>query len=85
MDLELHTLWLVIIKQNLKQFYLERMLIIPEQLNPSPTVNGGRHVQLKFSLSKPSLSQRALTSQGSLRQGSGTVGMMYCHGQQMDE
>ena len=45
---------------------------LPEQLKPSPSVNGGRQVQLKESLSSPSLSQIAFTSQGSLRQGSGT-------------
>ena len=60
---------------------------VPEQLNPSPIVNGGWHVQLKFTLSKPSLSQRALASQGSLRHGSGTVGMInfYCYDPQVDE
>ena len=46
---------------------------IPEQLNPSPSVNGDWQVQEKPSVSNPSLSQMALTSQGSLRQGSGTT------------
>ena len=43
-----------------------------EQLKPLPTVNGGRHEQVKFSLRNPSLSQSALGSQGSDRHGSGT-------------
>ena len=46
---------------------------LPEQLKPFPSVNGDRHVQVKLSVSKPSLSQTALISQGSLRQGSGTI------------
>ena len=43
-----------------------------EQLKPSPTVNGDRHVQVKSPLNIPSLSQRALGSHGSSRHGSGT-------------
>ena len=52
-------------------------LVIPEQLNPLPSVNGGRQVQVKISESKPSLSQMALTSQGSVMQGSGTASNHY--------
>ena len=44
-----------------------------EQLKPSPAVNGDRHVQVKFALSNPSRSQRALGSQGPDKHGSGTV------------
>ena len=35
-----------------------------EQLEPSPMVNGAKHVQEKLALSNPSLSQTALGSQG---------------------
>ena len=45
----------------------------PEQLNPSPSVNGSLHVHVKFGLSNPSLVQSAFVSHGSGRQGSGTV------------
>ena len=45
---------------------------VPEQLKPFPTVNGARHIQMKFLFSKFSLWQSALGSQGSDRQGSGT-------------
>ena len=45
---------------------------ILEQLNPSPTVNGARHEQVKLSLSKPSLLQSAFGSQGTNKHGSGT-------------
>ena len=44
-----------------------------EQLKPSPAVKGDRHVQVKFALSNPSRSQRALGSQGPDKHGSGTV------------
>ena len=47
---------------------------IPEHMNPSPTVNGSLHVQLKFAVRRPSLVQLAFTSHGSDRQGSGTTG-----------
>ena len=47
-------------------------ILILEQLNPSPTVNGVRHEQVKFPLSKPSLSHSALVSHGRDKQGSGT-------------
>ena len=47
-------------------------IFILEQLNPSPTVNGVRHEQVKFPLSKPSLSHSALVSHGRDKQGSGT-------------
>ena len=47
---------------------------LPAQLNPSPTVNGSLHVQLKFAVRGPSLVQSALSSHGFDRQGSGTVG-----------
>ena len=46
---------------------------VPEQLNPSPSVNGSLHVHVKFGLSNPSLVQLAFVSHGSDRQGSGTV------------
>ena len=46
--------------------------IILMQLNPSPTVNGAWHEQLKFPLNKLSLTQSALGSQGIDKQGSGT-------------
>ena len=42
-------------------------------MNPSPSEYGSMHVHVKFGLSNPSLAQSALTSQGSIRQGSGTV------------
>ena len=45
---------------------------LQEQLNPSPSVKGGLHEQVKLSLSNPSRSHLALGSQGSLRHGSGT-------------
>ena len=41
-------------------------------MNPSPTVKGARQVQVKASLSRPSLSHLALGSQGTERHGSGT-------------
>ena len=44
-----------------------------EQLKPSPVVNGAWHVQVKFALSNPSRSQRALGSQGPDKHGSGTA------------
>ena len=46
---------------------------LPEQLNPSPSVNGCLHVQLKFADRGPSLVQSAFSSHGFDRQGSGTV------------
>ena len=54
------------------QDHIDHSSIIPEQLNPSPTVNGAWHEQVKFPLSNPSLTQRALGSQGVDRHGSGT-------------
>jgi hypothetical protein len=42
------------------------------QLNPSPTVNGAWHKQLKLPLNKLSLTQSALGSQGIDKHGSGT-------------
>ena len=45
---------------------------ILEQLKPSPTVNGLKHEQVKFALSKLSLTQSALRSQGVDKHGSGT-------------
>lgn len=48
-------------------------LVVPEQLKPVPSMNGGWQVQVKLLESNPSLSQMALISQGSFRQGSGTV------------
>ena len=45
---------------------------ILEQLKPSPTVNGLKHEQVKFALSKFSLTQSALRSQGVDKHGSGT-------------
>ena len=45
---------------------------ILEQLNPSPSVNGAWHEQVKFALSNPSLMQIAFGSQGVDRHGSGT-------------
>ena len=48
-------------------------LILLEQLNPSPSVNGSLHEHVKFALSTPSLSQSALISHGSLSHGSGTI------------
>ena len=48
-------------------------LILLEQLNPSPSVNGSLHEHVKFALSSPSLSQSALISHGSLSHGSGTI------------
>ena len=48
--------------------------VILEQVNPSPTVNGAWHEQLKFSLSKPSLTQSALGSHSADIHGSGTDG-----------
>ena len=48
-------------------------LLVLEQENPSPKVNGDRHVHVKLGLSNPSLVQSALTSHGSYRQGSGTI------------
>ena len=47
---------------------------IPEHMNPSPSVNGSLHVQLKFAARGPSLVQSAFSSHGSDRQGSGTTG-----------
>ena len=47
------------------------------QLNPSPSVNGAWHVQVKFPLSNPSLSQTAFASQGMDKQGSGTDNIAY--------
>ena len=52
---------------------MNSILFLPEQLKPSPTVNGGWHVQVKFPLSKPSLMHTALGSQGVDIHGSGTV------------
>ena len=46
---------------------------VHEQLNPSPSVNGSKHLHVKLALSNPSLVQSAFTSHGSDRQGSGTV------------
>ena len=48
-------------------------LNLPEQLNPSPSVNGSLHVHVKFGLSNPSLVQSAFVSHGPDRQGSGTI------------
>ena len=48
-------------------------LILLEQLNPSPSVNGSLHEHVKFALSSPSLSQSALISHGSLSHGFGTI------------
>ena len=48
-------------------------LILLEQLNPSPSVNGYLHEHVKFALSSPSLSQSALMSHGALSHGSGTI------------
>ena len=47
-------------------------LILLEQLNPSPSVNGSLHEHVKFALSSP-LSQSAFISHGSLSHGSGTI------------
>ena len=52
--------------------YLNRKLTgyrSPEQLKPFPSMNGGRHVQVKVSVSIPSLIQTALRSQGLLALG----------------
>ena len=46
---------------------------VPEQLNPFPSVNGDWQRHVKLSVSSPPLTQMALTSQGSLRHGSGTT------------
>ena len=46
--------------------------LLPEQLKPSPSMKGCTHMQLKESNRSPSLSHRALMSQGAVRQGSGT-------------
>ena len=48
------------------------IVLLLAQLNPSPTVNGAWHEQLKFPLNKLSLTQSALGSQGTERHGSGT-------------
>ena len=48
-------------------------LILLEQLNPSPSVNGYLHEHVKFALSSPSLSQSACISHGALSHGSGTI------------
>ena len=48
-------------------------MCVLEQLNPSPTVNGAWHEQVKFPLNKLSLIQSALGSQGEDKQGSGTA------------
>ena len=47
-------------------------LVTPVQLNPSPTVNGAWHKQLKLPLNKFSLTHSALGSQGIDKHGSGT-------------
>ena len=56
-----------------KEWILHKLEPIPEQLNPSPSVNGSLHVHVKFGLSNPSLVQSAFVSHGPDRQGSGTV------------
>ena len=48
-------------------------LILLEQLNPSPSVNGSLHEHVKFALSSPCLSQSALILHGSQSHGSGTI------------
>ena len=63
--------------QNMKSsklMFIASYIIIPEQLNPFPSVNGELQIQVKLSESNPSRTQMALTSQGGLglRQGSGT-------------
>ena len=52
--------------------------LIPVQLKPSPKY-GPKHSHSKLSERRPSLIQVALTSQGSAKQGSGTVVRNYCN------
>ena len=57
--------------------YINLYSQLPEQVNPSPSVNGSLHVHVKFGLSNPSLVQSAFVSHGPDRQGSGTVKCMH--------
>lgn len=52
------------------------VLNIPEQLNPSPTVNGDWHEHVKFPVNEFSLIHSALGSQGKDEHGSGTATLL---------